>query len=514
MKNFTRRALWFLAAATLLISDPSAQASESSDSSFAEMNRSFPQSCVHRFKDGAAVRVHYDETVLAKNGESVDFAREVLHAAVLAYETITRTEGFSTEGYTFAAADPLYAYDPDRTIDIYLGDPSQTAPTIGKKTFSFKDAPCFDTVHVDGNAYQAMILLPANYREFIGNWEKINPSPLGPRSPSSDLRGTLVHEMLHVIVFYYNRNLNKDDTGGETPEPGLRKHTDWYVEGLARYFETLVGARHDFFSQGFKQTLPDKIRFSRGGSNFFMRYPDQPFTELRYENALFWRFLHERYGMGMIERLSRELRGARPQDYRTELERATREPLNVLLGEFALAALVNDFGLAENASHLMEVAETRILYRNNNLYLRDGNDKEKFLGLQCETDWIGRWQDVRSSFGDLPIAGDSTEKSDVSAWATDFTRIDLGRTQGTLPELGVRHLDGASTIDVRIVIQRRGAAPVLRRHPGVRKGEMTWFDFPGIAREEAIDRVDVTSLHVLITNTDPRYPSDYRLELR
>ena len=240
----------------------------------------------YRFHDGIILKVHYTDQILNESREDIHFVKEVLDAAVFAYQTITQFQGFSSAGFSLASPNKNYAYDPDRTIDIYLGHPNNDrayrSPGLGN--ISFKDAPCFDTVKVAENQYQAVILLPSNYKEFISHWEKINPSPLGVRHLSADLRGTLIHEMLHVLLFYYNKNLNKNpDLLGDTRKTELSrsKQIDWYVEGLARYFETLAGAKHDFFSQGFKQTMPDKIRFSRGGSNYFMRYPDQAFKDRR-----------------------------------------------------------------------------------------------------------------------------------------------------------------------------------------------------------------------------------------
>ena len=206
----------------------------------------------YRFQDGVQVKVHF------KDPANEEFASSVLDAAVSAYQTITDFQGFNSSGYSFASPDYRYAYDPDKTIDVYLGQPEDEDifEELGEKNKLFKDAPCFDTRQTGSGRYEAMIFLPANYEEFIRNWEKINPSSLGKRNVHVDLRGTLIHEMTHVILFYYNHNLDKS---GEAAIPG--RHLDWYVEGLARYFETFAGARHDFFSQGFKETLPTRSGF-------------------------------------------------------------------------------------------------------------------------------------------------------------------------------------------------------------------------------------------------------------
>ncbi|PIU39947.1 MAG: hypothetical protein COT00_04305, partial [Candidatus Omnitrophica bacterium CG07_land_8_20_14_0_80_50_8] len=173
----------------------------------------YKDSFEYRFMDGVKIKVHYSRQILKQSGETNRFARDVLDAAVEAYQIITQFQGFSSIGYTFAYPDKSYAYDPDRTIDIYIGGVLGDEAVLNQAShiFSFKDAPCFDTIKLSDTQYEAVILLPSNYREFIKNWERINPSSLGVRNISVDLRGTLIHEMLHVILFYYNKNLNKDN---------------------------------------------------------------------------------------------------------------------------------------------------------------------------------------------------------------------------------------------------------------------------------------------------------------
>lgn len=381
----------------------------------------------HRFRDGAAVKVHYNPSDLRGAGESELFAAQVLKSAVRAYRVIVEEMGFSTPGYSFSEPNPDYAHDPDRTIDIYLGSGAV-----------FKDAPCFDTVRISDAAAHAVILLPAGYREFIKRWERINPSPLGPRDIYTDLQGTLIHEMLHAVLFYYNRNLRRD--GAQDPSSDLK--TDWYVEGLARYFETLAGAKHDFYSQGFKQTLPDKVRFSRGGSNYFLRYPDQAFTDLRYENALFWKYVHDRFGMKAIERLSRRLR-------RDASARAMKEEFGVsnasLLSEFAAAALLKSFKMGGESAFLKEIARSRLIFRRGNFFLLDGNGTEKKLGPVCRTDWVGLWSGERAAHGWPSVGGDSTDGSDVSPGATDYYEIDFTKSSGRLPVLELRQKENRVT---------------------------------------------------------------------
>lgn len=459
----------------------------------------------YRFADGAGIRVHYMDQTLERYGTPSDFPRQVLDAAVLGYQTITDFEGFGSQGYSFAHPDESYAQDPDRTVDIYIGDPMDGTAFAGRgfNARYFKDAPCFDTVDRGDRRYDAVILLPANYSDFIRNWEKINPSSLGRRNLEVDLRGTLVHEMLHVVLFYYNRNLGKS-AGGEH-EGAASKHLDWYVEGLARYFETFVGARHDFFSQGFKQTLPDKVRFSRGGSNYFMRYPDQAFTGLRYENAIFWRYLDSRFGMTAIEKLSRLMRedSGIPQ----QLEAALGVPFDELLDQFALSILMKDFGLKDDAGYLNDVARTRLLFSDGQFYLVDGNGGTQALGKVCRTDWVGQWGTSRAAFGEPSAGGDSTPESDVSAWATDHYEI---LVDGSLPVLRIAQTDTPARLTAQLVVRTRGGS-TIHRTASIAGRRADAFDVPQVLRSEGLDASDAETVYLLITNHDSSRAARYEI---
>ena len=457
----------------------------------------------YRFQDGVQVKVHF------KDPASEEFASSVLDAAVSAYQTLTDFQGFNSKGYSFSSPDYRYAYDPDKTIDVYLGRPEDedAFEELGEKNKLFKDAPCFDTRQTGSERYEAMIFLPSNYEEFIRNWEKLNPSSLGKRNIHVDLRGTLIHEMTHVILFYYNRNLDKS---GEMAVPG--RHLDWYVEGLARYFETFAGARHDFFSQGFKQTLPDKIRFSRGGSNYFMRYPDQAFTELRYENALFWRFIDMRFGMPAIEELSRHLRG-RGADFKKALEEVTGEDFNSLLSQYASAILLGDFNLKEDSAYLNGIATTRLWLEGGDLYLRDGYDGKRFLGAICRTDWIGSWEDARAAFGEAPVAGDATDAADVSAWATDYAEVRFA-DQSKTPELFLRHTGQGLPISMQLFAFTKGGS-VLRIQPfAVARGSEAKLCLPSWLSDRSLRLSDIERLVIAVTNTDPKESASYELRVQ
>ncbi len=460
----------------------------------------------HHFRDGAAIRVHTTSAILKKAGEDRRFPARVLRAAVSGYTTITQTAGFSSEGYSFAKPDKNYAADPDRTIDIYLGlsdanGEGEENLHFGFGAAAFKDAPCFDTLKISPKEYQALIFLPANYKEFIHKWEKINPSSLGPRDVNVDLKGTLIHELLHAVIFYYNRNLGKEP---EAAGPGAK--VDWYVEGLARYFETLAGARHDFFSQGFKQKLPGKIRFSRGGSNYFMRYPDQGFSDLRYENALFWKFIHVRFGMQVIERLSRDLRGRGSEDWADALEGALGISIDKLLAEFAVADLLKDFVAEEESAFLKEIARTRLSYRAGAFYLLDGQDRERVLGPTCATDWVGRWDQVKVSHGTAPAAGDNTEKSDVSGWATDFYEIDFKELKGRLPWIGLKAQGAGRTPLLQVmIVYKNGTFAVHQARAAV------GVELERTVQVDSMESSQVEKIYLMVTNPNAFTPVDYQI---
>jgi hypothetical protein len=451
----------------------------------------------YQFPDQTRIKVHFKEEILNQSGETAGFAREVLDAAVSAYQTITQFQGFSTPGYSFASPDKNYAYDADQTIDIYLGDPRHK---------TIKDSPCFDTIQVSPTQFEAVIFLPSNYREFIKNWERLNPSGLGKRNVGIDLRGTLIHEMLHALLFYYNKNLKVGN-----PDPENSQDADWYVEGLARYFEIFAGARHDFFSQGFKHTLEDKIRFSRGGCNYFLRYPDQTFTRLRYENALFWRFIDTRYGMSAIERLSRDLRNTKKEHFSLVLEKVTGQPFEKILKQFSAAILFKDFGLKEDTAYLKDVARTHLVYRNKNLYLQHGRGGQRKLGKACHTDWIGHWDDQFGPWKGALVAGDDTPQSDVRGWATDFYQIDIDGSPQALPWLGVCHENGGEGLIVQIFVLSKGGSLISKA-----TGEISRFETRGISLKELLKKQglssgDAAQIFLLVTNKDPEAISNYHI---
>lgn len=465
----------------------------------------------HGFADGAKVRVYDRRPISEEDGKKEVFAKDALSAAVSAYRILTDLQGFNAPGYSFAFPDKRYAYDPDGTIDIFIGDREGfVTPYPGFSRLSFRDAPCFDTVKTGETAFQAVILLPSDYREFIKGWERLNPSPagLGSRHVEVDLKGTLMHEMLHAVLFYYNRNL---DEKLNEKRAGKR---DWYVEGLARYFEVFAGAKHDFFSQGFREVLTDRIRFSRGGSNFFMRYPDQAFMSLRYENALFWRFVHHRYGMETIEKMSRCFRRRAGGDVEKVFPKAAGVKWEELLKQFARAVILRDFGLHDEALYLKEAARTSLAYRGGVLYLKHGGGDEALAGNTCGTDWVGEWDGAAVRLGSAPVAGDPTEEADVSGWATDFCEIEVGPAVSVLPRVEVLHLEGGKPLAVQVILFSKGGSWMVKEMGKIPSGKTSGLDLEGWVKGEGLEAKDIRKVCLLITNGDREKTARYAVRAR
>lgn len=241
------------------------------------------QSIQASLRDGTELIVHLPED--AQDEERV-YAREVLAAARAAYQEIVSRQGFNRPGYTFTSPNRHFAYDQDRTIDIYIAD---------------VENPFTLMQHVQGMEYKAQIFMPADYQEYR---KRYNIS-----RPQSEIKASLVHELLHIILYSYNRNMQMPYQGKASL---VSKRWDWYNEGLARYFETLVGYREEFLSSGFRKRAGNEIMVYKGGANYLLRYPDQPLEKRKYDFSLFWQYLHQVYGMQKIEQISSKFREIDP----------------------------------------------------------------------------------------------------------------------------------------------------------------------------------------------------------
>ncbi len=327
----------------------------------------------YQFEDGAGIKVHYTSQILEASGARGEFPRQVLEASREAYEKIVQESGFDREGYSFARADTSYAYDEDKVIDIYIGsnDCRDEFRFHSLDYRDFKNAPFYEMRYEERYRYSAVLAIPADYQACLkeasrqfGYSDNIDMS--------SHLKGALMHEMLHVITFYYNKNLlswyelnplNKCYEGG-----------DWYVEGLARYFETLIGFEDNFYSAGFYQRINDrKVRYMKGGVNWFMRRPDQKFSELEYDFAIFWKYLYQKFGMEAIEELSCGLRFAEKAggegggNISRIIEQATGAKFSEVIRDFAKFV----WTAAEKDGNIEPVASYNLIFNGRPLNKRE-----------------------------------------------------------------------------------------------------------------------------------------------
>ncbi|MCQ9208706.1 MAG: hypothetical protein NG712_04935, partial [Omnitrophica bacterium] len=265
-----------------------------------------------RLEDGVILKVHLPEGL---KGIEDAYASQALEAASTAYREIVFNQGFNRVGYTFAQSDNLFAYDSDKTIDIYIANVKSPFAVLTPQ---------------GGLEYKAKIFIPADYRSYR---KKYNIE-----HPELELKASFAHELLHIITFSYNRNMQ----GGFHGKTSFTSHRwDWYTEGLARYFETLVGYKQEFFSAGFREQRGRIIQVYKAGANYFLNYPDEPLSQRKYDFALFWQYLHKNFGMEKIEEISVKFRQIDPQTYSNQeamqlVAQTLNVPLDNLLRNFSL----------------------------------------------------------------------------------------------------------------------------------------------------------------------------------
>jgi len=283
-------------------------------------------------QDGATIKVHYRRQDLRSNHAYPDrHADKILEYAKDAYTDIVYNHGFNTPGFTFANPDKNYSYDIDKTIDIFI---RTDAP----------GAPCYDIIKGNGPGYDAIIILPADYKSYLANSISgdISEAKLYER-----MKGTLYHELLHVITYSYNKNIMawyRRHEGSSYYQGG-----DWYVEGLARYYETLAGSYHNFFSRGSVKKKAKKLIVAQDGANFLMEHPSQPLEEARYDYALFWAYIHETYGMDKVEEISRKFRFISKDSMKDQIPliitNVLEKDFENVLKDFAVAMYRKDFAI-------------------------------------------------------------------------------------------------------------------------------------------------------------------------
>jgi len=238
-----------------------------------------------QMQDGVVLKVYLEQGM---DQAELDYARNILSAASSAYQDIVFKYGFDRKGFTFSQPTMLFGYDHDQTIEIMLRDVQ--AP------FAFM-AP----TSKGGLEYQAKVFLPRDYQAYQQRYNITQPA--------LELRASLIHELLHIIIYSYNRNMQTSLTGKVSL---TSQNWDWYSEGLARYFEVLVGYREEFLSPGYRHVEDRIVRVYKGGVNYFAKYPDRPLNDRKYDFALFWQYVHKQYGMDKIEEISVRFRDLDP----------------------------------------------------------------------------------------------------------------------------------------------------------------------------------------------------------
>jgi len=292
----------------------------------------------HILPDGITIALHYKTKELAPYHADVEeYTDRVLQYATIAYNEIVYTEGFNAPGFTFANPDKDYCYDIDRTIDIYIAKAGLEGKGLGGfNGLDFVEAPCYDIIEHPGRAYDAAILFPADYRRYLA---KNGEEDLTEGRLWSRMKASLFHEIFHLVSYSYNKNIYR--WYSDSNELRTRQGGDWYVEGLARYIETLACSYDNFFSAGWVRESGKKRILSQSGANFLMQNPSEALRDARYDYCLFWAYIHKRYGMGKIEEISRRFRFITESNMSEEmpamLSKVLGENFRDVLGGFAIA---------------------------------------------------------------------------------------------------------------------------------------------------------------------------------
>ena len=304
--------------------------------------------------DGAKIRVHYYESSIRRFAKEKKLPIVCLKSACDTYHKITEELGFNKKGFTFSNPDKNYAYDPDRTIDIFIGSQKARDGFDFHDYYidDFKDAPCFNIVKKSDNQYHTVILISA--QQLAG--------------PSLD--GLLIHELFHVISYSYNKNLESETYSAHKSIDKYKN--DWYVEGLARYLETKADFYEDFMSEGFSCEIEDRIIAYQGGINYFMNNPDQSIEEYQYDFAIFWLYIDQAYGIEKIEEICRLLRTYNSSENISYIfEKSLSIPFEKLILDFSLAVYNRSFDLNGYDHYLKEVSTRKIFMNTTQKYLKD-----------------------------------------------------------------------------------------------------------------------------------------------
>lgn len=447
-----------------------------------------------RASDGTLLKVHFTDYTIERS-EDRTYPHRVLNHMKRSYEALSRD---------LRIGDNLFA--KGKVIEAYIGDTEAGGilPFGGFELSDFRRAPLF-MIRTDERtgAKIPALLLPANYKKFLKFWNRINrvPGAVSARPYTEDqyLATSVMHEMTHAVIHGFNENLGStehEERGG-----------DWYTEGLARYFECKAGSDAGFASEGFRKIVDGRVQFSRGGANYYLRYPDETFFSMRYENALFWMYFEKRFGPEAIIRVSTDLRevmhDADQADYQRVLSAASGLEFADLLNDYFNWVFRREYQRYTEGAKLLPVAATSSVWSAGNFYVYNGNGGLSAFDTVLKTDWIASWGSRTAARMTENVAGDWTREADIQPLAFDAHQIlvstDLGRGRS------VRITNTGSSSDLRATFYLESKEGTRTEVLTVSAGKSGQFALAGHER--------VTGLGAVLANLDPDRPAAYQISI-
>lgn len=445
-----------------------------------------------RMNDGTILKVYYTDFSIEQI-EDRSYPHRVLTLMKASYESLGRALRL--------------AEHPDakpRVIEAYIGDAEEGGllPFGGFTLEDFRRAPLF-MIRTDERTGQKIpaLLLPANYKKFLEFWDRINRVPgQNAYTPDQYLATSIMHEMTHAVVHGFNENLGSTEheiRGG-----------DWYTEGLARYFECKIGSDAGFASEGFRQVVDGKVQFSRGGANYYLRYPDETFFTMRYENALFWMYLEKRFGSDAIVQITRELRSL-PHDasfaeYAELLAGVTGEPFGGLLNDYFNWVYRGDYSLHKEGAKLLPVAATQSVWSEGHFFVYNTKGAlVELTGANLRSDWVAGWGSDSAEKMSQSVAGDWTREADIKPLAFDAHKILISAPGGKDRTLRVENTSEASVLRVTVYLESFSGVRTVTSD-AVNGGGAEFL----IADHEKVSRAGV-----VIANLDAERPAAYQIRI-
>ncbi|MFC1806972.1 hypothetical protein ACFL0T_01200 [Candidatus Omnitrophota bacterium] len=287
--------------------------------------------------DGTVISVIYRPDILKRFHNEPDiYIEQVLEYAKEAYNDIVHTYGFNSSGFTFSDPNTDYAFDKDRKIEILIG--LNTDERNKQRVSSEINAANFqDTVrpYNENLNFNAIIDLPADYESHLA---VLNIKQLSKLQLKQRLRSAIYHEIFSIILYTYNRHLRAWVDNEDQAQP---QFIDWYVRGLSSYISTLPILKSK--KDGGYATNNDK-----NGDN-----PEKArgllFSDIGSDKALFWAYIHKRYGMDKIEKLSQKLRFISKGNVKDELPKifaaVFEENFDNIMAGFSVAIFFKNFSI-------------------------------------------------------------------------------------------------------------------------------------------------------------------------